>query len=67
VYRAVAEHLIGRRGRASYAEACRYLRKARGLVERTGGLSQWNAYLDQLQQRHQALEGLCKELESLKG
>ena len=67
VYRAVAEHLIQRRGRANYAEACRYLRKARVLAERAGELSPWNAYLDQLQQQHRPLQRLCKELESLKG
>jgi uncharacterized Zn finger protein len=67
VYRAVAERLIERRGRANYAEACRYLRKARVLAQRTGNLSQWNACLDQLQQEHRPLPGLCKELESLKG
>jgi hypothetical protein len=67
VYRAVAERLIERRGRANYAEACRHLRKARAIAERTGSLSQWNAYLDQLQQQHRPLPGLCKELESLKG
>jgi hypothetical protein len=66
IYRAVAERLIDRRGRANYAEACRYLRKVRTLTQRTGGLSQWNAYLDQLQQQHRPLERLCKELESLR-
>jgi uncharacterized Zn finger protein len=67
VYRAVAEHLIQRRGCANYGEACRYLRKARVLAERGGDLSPWNAYLDQLQQQHRPLQQLCKELESLKG
>jgi uncharacterized Zn finger protein len=66
VYRAIAEQLIERRGRANYAEACRYLHKVRALAERTDGLAQWIAYLDQLQQKHRPLQGLWKELESLK-
>ncbi len=66
IYRAVADRLIDRRGRANYAEACRYLRKVRALTQRTGGLGSWNAYLDQLQQQHRPLQALCKELESLR-
>jgi len=64
IYRKAAERLIARRGTENYAEACRYLRKVRGLMRRAGDASGWNAYLAALQRRYRGLRAFQKELET---
>ena len=60
----MAERLVAQRGRENYAEACRYLRKVRALMKRTGSLQQWNLYLTDLRRRHRPLRAFHEELAS---
>jgi len=66
IYRNHVERLIGRRGRENYAEACRFLRKIRTLMNRAGAVRGWGDYVKDLRQRHGALSALLEEMATAK-
>jgi uncharacterized Zn finger protein len=62
IYREHAEALIQQRGRANYAEACRYLKKVRQLYKTLGEEQDWARYLTRLREDNQSLRALHEEL-----
>ncbi len=66
IYRNHVERLIDRRGRENYADACRYLRKVRTLMNRTGVARNWADYMSDIRHRHGTLRALLEELNAAK-
>ena len=64
IYLPRIDHLIAARSRAKYAQACRYLRKVRALMKRTGDAQDWSNYITALRNHHQALRPLLEELDA---
>ncbi len=66
IYRNHVQRLITRRGRENYTDACRYLRKVRTLMNRTGVARNWADYMSDLRHRHRTLRALLEELAAAK-
>jgi uncharacterized Zn finger protein len=64
IYRDYAESLVGRGGREDYAEACRYLLKARTLADHVGIADEWADYIAELRRRHSGSAALLAEMDA---
>jgi uncharacterized Zn finger protein len=62
IYRKRAETLVRGGGRASYQEACKYLRKVRALYCDVGEAERWDKYLAQVRDKNQRLRALKEEM-----
>ncbi|MCX8206748.1 MAG: SWIM zinc finger family protein [Methanothrix sp.] len=62
IYRALAEKLIGARGRDNYQRACRYFIRMRDLYRHSGRGEEWERYILDLRERNRRLPALREEL-----
>ncbi|HLF03122.1 MAG TPA: hypothetical protein VI547_14160, partial [Anaerolineales bacterium] len=66
VYLETAERLIGQKSRQNYAEAARYLRRARDLFTASKRAAEWQTFIADLRERHRGLPALQDELNKAK-
>jgi uncharacterized Zn finger protein len=66
IYRKEAEVLIAQRGRGSYQEACKLLKKVRDLHKRLGEDTAWTNYLAKLREQNRTLRAFLEELTKAK-
>lgn len=66
VYLETAEQLIGQKSRQNYAEAARYLRRARDLFTASKRATEWQTFIADLRERHRGLPALQDELKKAK-
>jgi len=64
LYLGLARDLIEQRGRTSYAQAARYLKRARYLCRRIGEPEMWNQVLEEIVQNNRRLRALREELQA---
>lgn len=62
IYQELAESAISRRSRGAYQEAIGYLKRAKGVAEKSGGQATWQNDLQTLRARYPTLRALQEEL-----
>jgi len=64
IYLPHVDHLIAAGTRTKYAQACRYLKKVRTLMEQSTGTQNWTNYIAALRHHHRGLKPLLDELDA---
>lgn len=66
IYKRHVQSLIDQRGRSSYQEACRHLKKIRSLYQKVEQDQEWDRYISQIREKNPSLRALQEELTKAK-
>lgn len=66
IYQKRVDGLINQRGRESYREACKLLKKVRELYKRENAGADWNKYVGALREKNRSLRALMEEMQRAK-